>query len=668
MANEGIDDAYRIMFEHEAETFAVLTIDYKMKYEPKKYREKSYDFYGRRGISWHGTVVTYVPKPTETELTRSEGHGQTPRSDGQGGKRPKDIQIKHLYYDHICRNTSKQDAYAVLALIELVCRRIKKDKPTIETVVFRSDNAGNYRNKLVPVAAPFIFGKYGIVLHSIVHNEPCNGKGPAYIHFAIAMKFIDAYISTLEMDVVTAADLVLGLNSGIGMSGAAAELYDLNDNNSNMREWKRVNGLPESKGGLPNLGQYSIVRYTHDVNKPAHVNARTYAYSYSKPIQWNMEIFSCTCEHEQAEVATTAVEGECVEGEEERECVEGEEEGAEGEVEDLDMNEESEEIGYSDMEQDGLILFNGPMKGVTIVSTGDVRRTSGSSCKMSARLRQARRPLTSNMLCDLDDDKVTGDEFNLSDLESITHIRYRTHGNCFLCRKCGHSFDTESTVIQHWMACGVHAMSTTVVDRAIRFLNCLIDKHQITVVRRPQDNPFLKKVVVSEDVRATVLFGPYWARRPKKGFTLGRNFIESFKADVKEMVQRGVRDKSKNMSCSKMQEQIRNMYPNRYDIPNVHNINSYVQSLLKAIREEGTGEVPEGAGVTTKYKMPEVYANALDRIVRETPTIMPASGRRKLLEALNIDGAQLPAGLPTDKQVRSKVSALKSKMKKQLGG
>lgn len=65
------------------------------------------------------------------------------------------------------------------------------------------------------------------------------------------MKHVDSYISTLEMDVVTAAYLVIGLNSSKGMRGAAAELFDVKESHENISEWKRVKGLYESKGGSP---------------------------------------------------------------------------------------------------------------------------------------------------------------------------------------------------------------------------------------------------------------------------------------------------------------------------------------------------------------------------------------------------------------------------------
>lgn len=51
------------------------------------------------------------------------------------------------------------------------------------------------------------------------------------------------------MDVVTATDLVTGLNSGEGMRGAAEELYDVEDADFSNQEWKQMKSLCLSKGG-----------------------------------------------------------------------------------------------------------------------------------------------------------------------------------------------------------------------------------------------------------------------------------------------------------------------------------------------------------------------------------------------------------------------------------
>lgn len=47
-----------------------------MKYEPKRYRQKSSDWYGKKGMSWHGIVVTYeccdLVEASTIEANRSE--------------------------------------------------------------------------------------------------------------------------------------------------------------------------------------------------------------------------------------------------------------------------------------------------------------------------------------------------------------------------------------------------------------------------------------------------------------------------------------------------------------------------------------------------------------------------------------------------------------------
>lgn len=62
-----IGDVYEQILHSQAVTFGVLTMDYKMKFEPKKYRQKSSDRYGRKGLSWHGPVVTFKVRQDETE-------------------------------------------------------------------------------------------------------------------------------------------------------------------------------------------------------------------------------------------------------------------------------------------------------------------------------------------------------------------------------------------------------------------------------------------------------------------------------------------------------------------------------------------------------------------------------------------------------------------------
>lgn len=217
-------------------------------------------------------MLTFVPylDPTNRQLFHSE--------------EPKDLEVEHLYFDHVCRNTSKQDVISVLSILELVCRRIKRDMDTIQTMIIRACNAGNYRNKLIPVVSPFIPKNYGIRIRSILQNEPCNGKGPAYLHFAIAMRYVKRYINNLESDFVTAEDLVLVFNYGDGIPGTVAELLDVHKNFDAMKKWKDVHCKSQTQGGLANLDAYSIVRYGNLSYNALKVSI--YAYSYSRPVHW----------------------------------------------------------------------------------------------------------------------------------------------------------------------------------------------------------------------------------------------------------------------------------------------------------------------------------------------------------------------------------------------
>lgn len=93
----------------------------------------------------------------------------------------------------------------------------------------------------------------------------------------------------MEADVVTSADLVLSLNDAEGINGAVAELFDVNEQFEKLRKWKEVQSRSATQGGLSNLSQYSIVQY--DGLTVGVMEARVYAYSYSRPAHWKFEMY-----------------------------------------------------------------------------------------------------------------------------------------------------------------------------------------------------------------------------------------------------------------------------------------------------------------------------------------------------------------------------------------
>lgn len=52
---------------------ATVVIDFKMKFEPRKYRQKSSYWYGRKGPSWHDAVIVYKESSDDCGVQLSQG-------------------------------------------------------------------------------------------------------------------------------------------------------------------------------------------------------------------------------------------------------------------------------------------------------------------------------------------------------------------------------------------------------------------------------------------------------------------------------------------------------------------------------------------------------------------------------------------------------------------
>ena len=123
----------------------------------------------------------------------------------------------NAYFHHVCMNDSSHNAWSVVSIGELIERQISVKYSNLKSVAVRCDNAGTYRNSVVPMIAPFIFAAYSIRLKALILLERQDGKGPADLHLSTSSIQLDAYIKTLGMDVVTPSNLVDGSNHGFGM-------------------------------------------------------------------------------------------------------------------------------------------------------------------------------------------------------------------------------------------------------------------------------------------------------------------------------------------------------------------------------------------------------------------------------------------------------------------
>ena len=131
---------------------ALVVIDWAMKFEQLRYRERQSDWFAKRGLSWHISSV----------ITR----------DNQGMTRV--LSYAHLF------DTCSQDWYAVTSILENHLENIKVDFPNVQKVFFRSDEAGCYHTSNLIAAVRDVGGggggRVGITVQRYDFSEPQQGK------------------------------------------------------------------------------------------------------------------------------------------------------------------------------------------------------------------------------------------------------------------------------------------------------------------------------------------------------------------------------------------------------------------------------------------------------------------------------------------------------------
>ena len=120
-----------------------------MKFLQLRYREEQSDCYGKRGLSWHVSSVV-----SRDDLT----------------KKWQVTTYAHLF------DQCTQDWYSVASIIEHLLTHLKAKHPSIESVYFRSDEAGCYHNNLLVAAVRDIGERVGITVKNYDFSEPQSGK------------------------------------------------------------------------------------------------------------------------------------------------------------------------------------------------------------------------------------------------------------------------------------------------------------------------------------------------------------------------------------------------------------------------------------------------------------------------------------------------------------
>ena len=159
-----------------------------MKFLLQRYRETQSDWYGKRGISWHISVV----------VRRVNGQLQTQT------------------FVHILHSSNQGSSTVILLL-----RTLKTDNPEIQYAYLRQDNAGCYHSATTIAAIPAIQLSSGVSVLAVYFSDPPGGKGPADHMSATCKNHIRRYINEGH-DVTTAEQMKEVILSHGGVAGVRA--------------------------------------------------------------------------------------------------------------------------------------------------------------------------------------------------------------------------------------------------------------------------------------------------------------------------------------------------------------------------------------------------------------------------------------------------------------
>ena len=119
----------------------MVMMDWAMKFQQTKYREKQQEWFGKRGLSWH--VSSVVSKHA-------------------------DNQVKVQSYIHLIDSCS-QDWYSVFSILESVLKTVKKENHVVRNAYLRSDEAGCYHSNMLVTACHDVSRVTGV--NTVAYNR-----------------------------------------------------------------------------------------------------------------------------------------------------------------------------------------------------------------------------------------------------------------------------------------------------------------------------------------------------------------------------------------------------------------------------------------------------------------------------------------------------------------
>jgi hypothetical protein len=518
------------------------------------------------------------------------------------------VYIKHnegdepipYYIDTIVDGNSTQDWIAVVSIVEAILHKVKEQFPAITAATLRSDNAPCYQNG--PLAIFFAVAELPIKVVRIVHTETQDGKCAVDAHFAIAMRRVWKYVENTAKNVATAHEAFLAL-SEFPMVRAAVEVVKIKRNENPYWAGITARGAAFNKV----IGRVNEIEYGEDKV------VRTMAFSGQSVRLYDASAGKLVVPA--AVGSNPAVDPEVMEPGEEQEEEPEEEEEQEEEQEGSEVQTEEEEGEDDDDDED--VYWKGTATRVVVLHSS---------------------PFS---LPDLQPDESSSDD---DDGPEGPGERPQKRVKKLAKKSAIQILDVFTDQLEQGGCARISAMD--------------IKLEQMTGL-----DPTELLRFVRENPNKFPPINPGWAERSARNNDYARLESTRFEKDLRELFDKhegeGGDDK---ISADQLREYLRARHPMALDFPSLSEVRTALDRFVRQKKSKKAGTLrPVGADgkVAAHNAMAEPFNTFLRELVNEDPTIKP----RFALQAFREKYPPDTPNVPTDKQVKTKVTGLKMELK-----
>ena len=595
-----IDEMFQSMEDECRETKhnctrAVLTIDWKMKFEAVSARETTQQHFGKRGISWHGCLLTFFRYIEDESMEDGDDEDDV---DEVG-----DAERVNVYVDQILEGTNKQNAMAVLSMIEAAIEAIHHRFPFIKSISLQSDNAACYQSNDLMILLGFLNTRLPIPIERFIHTETQDGKGLIDAHFARGTAHVQQYMRNSSPNRVRSIATPRGLARALawngGIQNSIVQLIEVNQDRLGkleacIEETKkksseyipRVNELRYET--IPKCAAGSLVSLENMESMTSSFILRGIAYSgvsngATFKVSWT------TFDH---------LPGK-------------DDEGMEAIDQQVDPSED-------EVQQDG--------KEIMVVGEDESEEENWGAQNATQSTYEI------------------GDIDKGASMFTGVWIKKASHFTCILGPR-----DRNRKKRTAKAATGPEVERRDICAFAARAALDLLDSHSTMVRDGSQPMPEYEKAKTAVSRKIERKNG--WARRPQHGKLYGKAYIDQYAEEVTKMFNDGVVDQSKRMNPAMMRERLKDKYPGRFSIPGENEIRVLVSKLIG----EGKSKKNKKEKVA-KVKVSEEGTRFLTELCQNNDGIPPRDALQHYRKAF-------PACKADDSTVKTKFSQIRQKLK-----